>query len=134
MNKQFKLMSPVGRVYTVDGAAVRKKHPDFIGGSHNLVDSFVPKHEVWIERMCGGWREERFLLAHEMTEIVLMMVRRWPYEKAHAAANVAEQRLRAGACPDKVFIEFLGEHFPNGDPEAAVNLGSSLTQSYRKYG
>ena len=134
MDKHLKLMSPVGRVYTVDGAKVREKHTVFIGGGHHLVYPWVPRHEVWIERMRGGWREERFLLAHEMTEIVLMMVRRWPYEKAHAAANVAEQRLRAGACPDKVFIEFMGEHFPDGDPEAAVNLGSSLTQSYRKYG
>jgi hypothetical protein len=133
LDKQLKLMSPVGRVYAVNGAAVREKHTDFIGGGHHAVYPWIPAHEVWIERMRHGHLEERFLLAHEMAEIVLMQVRKWAYDKAHDAANVVEQRLRVGTNPEVVFGEFVAEHFPRADGGAAASLAESLARSYDKY-
>lgn len=133
IDKQLKLMSPVGRVYVVDGSAVRQKHTDFIGGGHHAVYSWIPAHEVWIERMRQGWREERFLLAHEMAEIVLMQVRKWGYDKAHEAANGVEGHLRIGAPATKVFADFVAEHFPRADGAAAASLADSLATAYEKY-
>ncbi len=133
-HKEFRMLSAFGRIYTVDGARVRKKRTVFIGGGHHLIYPWVPKGEIWIERMKGGWREERFILAHELTEIVLMVWRGWSYDKAHDAANKAEHELRTGGDPRSVFQSFVGGYFPRATPEGANTVVDNLTRVFEKYG
>lgn len=131
--KTFRLMSPAGRVYNVDGDKVRAKHVVMIGGGHSLVYPWVPAGEVWIERMKGGRKDERFILAHEMTEILLMKVHGWKYDRAHDAANVIERTLRSGACPVVAFRGFLTRHFPRAKTKAKMAVVHALTQAFDRY-
>lgn len=133
-DKSFRVMSPVGPVYRVNGAKVRRKHVDMIGGAHRLVPyDFVPGNEIWIEKLTGGAKEERFILAHEMTEILLMRVRKWKYQRAHDAANRVERALRKGANAYLTFSRFIKRHFPSAHPDAAARTSSELVEAYQDY-
>ena len=131
--KSFRVRSPVGPVYRVDGAKVRRKHTDFIGGGHALVYGFVPGEEVWVEKMAGGAVEERYLLAHEMVEIALMRILGWKYDRAHAAANRAERRLRKDDCPLKVFTAVLRRHMPGRYQLDVDRVALQFHKAYKGY-
>ncbi len=133
LDRVFRCHSPAGAVYAVNGAAVRRRRASFVGGSHPSVDSFVPSGEIWIERMKGGKRDERNILAHEMTEILLMRFKDWGYDRAHAEANRVEQRLRKGAAPLRVFRAFLRRRFRRGDAHERDNLAHDLASTYTNY-
>ncbi len=133
-DKSFRVRSLVGPVYRVNGAKVRKASIDGAAGWHGLVyPSLVPRNEVWIEKLVGGAKEERFILAHEMTEILLMRVRKWKYQRAHDAANRVERSLRKGRCPAKVFAAFMKRHFPRATDAAEIMVGAALLEAYRGY-
>lgn len=131
--RKFRLICPVGAVYKVDGRAVRTRHAVMVGGAHSLVYPWVPTGEIWIERMRGGRRDERNILAHEMVEILLMHFKKWSYDRAHDAANQLEQRLRKGIAPKKAFLAFLQRHFRRGDPNRRRELSAALTSAYERY-
>lgn len=132
--KRFILHSPVGPVFRVDGAKVRAADVDGVGGWHGLVyPKLVPGEEVWIERMAGGPREERYLLAHEMVEIALMRILKWGYQRAHNAANRAERKLRAGACPLKIFTAVLRRHMPGRYQLDVERVANDFYRAYKGY-
>lgn len=133
VRKTFRLTTLVGRVYNVDGVAMRQKRALAIGGGHHLVYRWVPRNEVWIERMRGGARDERCILAHEMAEILLMRVRGWSYDRAHDAANRVEQQLRAGRDANATFARFVKRYFPRADAATVRLVASDLTRSFRDY-
>lgn len=131
--KSLRVRSPLGNVYRVDGTSLRRKHTDFIGGGHRRVYAFVPGEDVWIEKMNAGPKEERYLLAHEMTEILLMRVHKWKYEPAHAVANRVEKKLRRGGTPSSVFACYVRHYFPRADAQTAAAAVAVLTQTYQRY-
>jgi hypothetical protein len=133
-DKSFRVLSPVGPVYRVNGAKVRKASIDGAAGWHGLVyPGLVPKKEIWIEKMVGGANEERFILAHEMTEILLMRVRKWKYQRAHDAANRVERALRKGSNAFLVFSRFIKRYFPRAHPDAVTRTGAELAEAYQSY-
>jgi hypothetical protein len=131
--KQRRLAVPGdATVYTVDGSAVRKKRTDWIGGSHWYADRFIPEGEIWIERMRSK-KEERYLLAHEMTERLLMKYLRFNYKKGHAAATVVEQRLRKGLNASVAFLQFLTKYWPSAPRTQRLQGANNLAKAYRGY-
>ena len=132
--KSLRVRSPVGPVFRVDGAKVRKVDPDGIGGWHKAVyPKLVPGNEIWIEKLAGGADEERKILAHEMIEIALMRTRGWTYQRAHDTANRSERRLRNGDCPLKVFVAVLKRHFPRRYQPYAVETAEGMYRAYKAY-
>ena len=120
-------------VYTVSGPNVRSVYTDWIGGSHWYADpKLVPKGEIWIERMRSK-QDERYLLAHEMAEIVLMKYLGYGYAKAHAAANVVEKALRNGADPTKVFYKHLKKYWKTEKQTRLQRGALALATAYRSY-
>ncbi len=133
-DKSFRVMSPVGPVYRVNGAKVRKASVNGAAGWHRLAyPGLVPGKEVWLEKLVGGANEERFILAHEMTEILLMRLHGWKYPRAHAAANRAERALRNGAGAAGVFTRFIKRHFPRAQPDAVAAVSARLLHAYKAY-
>lgn len=132
--KQFRVDAPGGlKVFRVNGTTVRKQYPDWIGGSHWYADpGLVPKNQIWIEHM-RSTAEERFLLAHEMAEIILMKHLRFNYAKAHAAANVVEQALRKGGCPREIFEKHLQRFWPRAPRWQRLKGAMALHAAYRGY-
>jgi hypothetical protein len=133
ISKSLRIRSVLGNVYRVDGNKIRKKHTDFIGGGHKAVYSFIPGKEVWVEKMAAGAIEERYLLAHEMTEILLMKVHKWKYDRAHNAANKIEKKLRKSGCPDAIFLAYVKRYFPRASAATATATGALLAKAYRSY-
>lgn len=131
--KQFRTTASGFKVFRVNGTHVRKHYPDWIGGSHWYADpKLVPKGEIWIERM-RSTTEERFLLAHELAEIILMKYLRFGYAKAHAAANVVEQALRKGGHPDEIFERHLAKYWPRAPRWQRLKGAMALASAYRGY-
>jgi len=127
------------KVVSFDGTKLRKFYPDLIGGSHHRVDKIVPVNAIWIEQMRSR-DEERFLLAHEMTEYLLMKYRHWTYDPAHRIATKVEQKLRNGLCPAVVFYDFVRTYLHREFPSLMHWQGSncdevtaSLEYAYRAY-
>ena len=81
------------RVYRVSGTTVRKRHVEFVQGGHGLVYRWIPKTEIWIERMSDR-KDECAILFHEVKENRLMRYHGLKYEAAHKIANFDEQRIR----------------------------------------
>lgn len=117
------------QVYSFDGTKLRKKYPDLIGGSHHRVDKIVPKKQIWIERMKTR-KEERFLLAHEMIEYLLMKHLRFTYDKAHGIATGYEQALRQGHPFSLVFGDVVDRWLPKCMEDG---LYLDLTDAYQSY-
>jgi hypothetical protein len=109
--KSFALLTEYGRVYRVDGAAVRNQFTPFVGGGHHRWCKAIPDGEVWIERGMG--RDGAFLLIHELAEILLMHTLGFGYEKAHRYANMCE-----AAC--RVVDEQVAHHKRPGFRERAI--------------
>ena len=139
--KTFKLLSAFAHVYVVDGAAVRSRCVDFIGGSHHAVNAFVPKNEIWIER--GVRSDGKYILAHEMLEKLLMDILGRTYNPAHMASNDMEADLRALPGDDcttaweekaaAVIARHLALHFKNGDPAQQAKLATAMAGSIRRF-
>lgn len=81
-------------VYRVNGPEVREKlFIDFTqGGNGYRYPNFVPKNEVWVEKM-NEEKDEKFILVHELVEI-MNMSRGMKYNPAHDIANKVETMLR----------------------------------------
>jgi hypothetical protein len=109
--KNFALLTEWGRVYRVDGGAVRRQFTPFIGGGHHRWCKAIPEREIWIERGLG--RDGAFLLIHELTEILLMHTLGFSYDKAHRYANMCE-----AAC--RVVDEQVAHHKRPGFRERAI--------------
>ena len=114
-------------LYTVDGKHIRSQWADFIGGSHHLVNQFIPKTEIWLDATVRGeW--PGYLASHELLEALLMQLRGWTYDRAHTAANGLEQGLRGTAEHNSLsgpkIAEIWGHHlrelFPKGDDVQVV--------------
>ncbi len=110
------------RVKFVDGERVRQsqKLPRFIGGGHGHVYNFVPREEIWLERMLNK-RAHRFNFAHEIIEVILMKERRFSYEKAHAIANQLEGELRHGASVRSTFRHYLHRFLPRQNHRQTIS-------------
>jgi hypothetical protein len=118
----------------VNGAKVRAVDPDGIGGWHHAVyPKLVPKNEIWIEKLAGGAKEERFILAHEMIEIALMRIRGWKYQRAHDVANRFERKLRAGEKPREVFTAAMRIHLPRRHRADTGVVGHNMAVAYEDY-
>lgn len=84
------------KVFRVNGRAVRDNHnSDFTEGGHGYVPhyGFIPKNEIWVERMLDLDDEEENL-AHELVEYVLMRYGKMDYNTAHEHALEMEAALR----------------------------------------
>lgn len=123
-------------IYRVDGRHVRAQWADFIGGGHAAVYHFIPKHDIWIDSTV---REPAiFLATHELLEAMLMDLRRWKYDEAHAAANQLEQELRGKSEINKLTAATLWEawayhlsrYFPKGD---VVPVAENVSRQLWKY-
>ena len=80
---------PLSVVY-VDGAVVRKHlDPYFILGGHDLIYSYIPKNEIWIDARDYP-KDQPFTIIHELHERALM-ARGMDYASAHDYA-IAEER------------------------------------------
>jgi len=81
------------QVWVVRGEMVRDRfYVDFTEGGHDLVYSFVPKGEVWLDDDLSI-KERGFVLLHELHERGLM-VRGRGYEEAHKSASRIEYECR----------------------------------------
>jgi len=149
-DKVFRLLTDVGRVYLVDGNAVRTQFPEFIGGGHPAVYRFVPKGEIWLEKRLED--EAAYLFAHEAIEVLLMHWLRLNYKRAHDLANRLEGDLRlaiertatspqfAGLRPNvrvervaaSLFLQHMSHHFPNGETVQQLRLANGLAGSFRR--
>ena len=81
------------QIWVVNGELVRDFFDiNFAGGTHDKVDSFVPKGEVWVSDDVSP-RERRFILLHEIHERRLMGEGR-DYAFAHRSATKLEDYYR----------------------------------------
>lgn len=117
------------QIRSVSGPVVRKRWTDWIGGSHHLVDRFIPPDEIWIERELGTI-EGRFILAHELIEAVLMRRLGWRYDKAHQAATELEHDLRNRGHAASIWLRHLDRDLPHLTTEI---LAAKLHQGARSY-
>lgn len=82
------------KCYFVEGDVVRDKfNTDFMGGGHWLVYDFIPKDEIWVERMRSHHDEVAFEW-HELFEVFDMLKNNKEYEEAHLDATRFEQKKR----------------------------------------
>jgi hypothetical protein len=137
LKKAFVLKTFLGPVYRFSGKGLRhrgRSQCDGVGGYHRRAGyAFIPGDEIWIEKMADGVTEERYLLGHEMMEILVMRVRKWGYQKAHDAITPFELRLRKEECPEKVFRAYIAKFFPKATPTGARMALAGLMHGYRRY-
>ena len=82
----------------VDGSIVRSHlDPEFSYGGHDLVYSYIPKGQIWLDILMEE-RELAFILIHEKVERDLMKNEAKSYSLAHDFALVYEKeaRIKAG--------------------------------------
>ncbi|MBI4896151.1 MAG: hypothetical protein HY832_01240 [Candidatus Aenigmarchaeota archaeon] len=80
-------------VWLVNGDLVRSLFSvNFTEGGHDLVYSFVPKNEVWIDDDLSP-QERPVVLIHELHERFLM-AKGWCYDDAHTMASLLERLCR----------------------------------------
>ncbi|HBM45474.1 MAG: hypothetical protein UT05_C0009G0033 [Parcubacteria group bacterium GW2011_GWF2_38_76] len=81
------------KIWLVDGKVVRNYlFNDYSEGGHDLVYSFIPKGEVWIENTLSP-EEIKFVTLHEIHERYLMSHGK-DYKHAHMGATIIEDRYR----------------------------------------
>jgi hypothetical protein len=109
-------------VYTVNGDKVRdalgknsKERVDWMLGSHHFADHWIPKKELWIERMLAGKKEEKHNLLHELVELVLMEFKHGSYKHCHEIAKKYEVRYRHGEDVNKIIDEFFKKYAKEDD-------------------
>ena len=137
LKKTFVLKTFLGPVYRFSGKGLRhrgRSQCDGVGGYHRRAGyAFIPGDEIWIEKMADGVTEERYLLGHEMMEILVMRVLKWGYQKAHDAITPFELRLRKEESPQKVFRAYIAKFFPKATPTGAHAALDGLMHGYRSY-
>lgn len=80
-------------VYLVYGEFVRDFYlVEYAEGGHDLVYSFIPKGEVWIEEILHP-SEQKFIVLHELHERFLMSQGK-DYPHAHKGATIIEDHFR----------------------------------------
>jgi len=80
-------------VWVVDGEIIRDLYMvGYADGGHDLVYSWVPKGEVWVEEVLPE-KERKFIILHELHERGLMHGGK-DYEHAHMGATIVEDRFR----------------------------------------
>jgi hypothetical protein len=95
-------------VYLVDGEEIRNTYDDdYTEGGHHFRWDFIPKDEIWIERMRDP-SEHRFNLFHELYERGRMMREGTPYEEAHQKAAHVEQFLRSHPERLNAYLKMVG--------------------------
>jgi hypothetical protein len=78
----------------VDGSIVRQyMDPEFILGGHDLVYSYIPKNEIWLDALMDA-RETPYILLHEQVERDLMAGDGKNYDIAHERATAADKERR----------------------------------------
>lgn len=82
------------RIRYVDGARIRDRHVGFALGGHGYVYDWIPKSEVWVEKILKGC-DRKATVVHELAEREAMK-RGMHYEAAHRLANGAERIFRRG--------------------------------------
>jgi hypothetical protein len=91
------LSRPGAKVYVVNSEQVRDKYyQGFVQGGHGYVYKFIPKDEIWISDGIIP-KERKFVFAHENHERNLM-IKGWPYIRAHNSANIIELAMRRKKC------------------------------------
>lgn len=86
-----RLIAKVGglEVWEVDGELVRDLlFEDFTQGGHDLVYSWIPKNNIWIDDDISS-KEEDHVIFHEIFERCLMS-EGWTYDDAHRMATEVE--------------------------------------------
>lgn len=80
-------------IWLVDGEIVRGMYlTEYAEGGHDLVYSFVPKGEIWIEEILHP-TEQKFIILHELHERFLMSEGK-DYPHAHKGATIIEDHYR----------------------------------------
>ena len=83
------------KIFIVDGHNVRTNmDTDFTLGSHGLLVDYIPKDEIWIEKMINPI-DESINLSHEIFEYLLMRDKKLIYDDAHEISICAEKALRS---------------------------------------
>lgn len=100
------------KVFIVDGPTVRNLHKiDFTEGGHSEVYDYVPKNEIWVERMADP-QDESFNLVHEVVEYIVMKYGIIPdYDEAHDATNTIEDMARSILTGTKPTVQ-TGDRLP----------------------
>ena len=81
-------------IWLVDGRLVRSVfNVDFTEGGHDLVYSFVPKNEVWVDDDLSK-KEIPYVILHELYERSLMLKEIPNYNQAHEKAAKIEWQSR----------------------------------------
>lgn len=82
------------KIFHVDGNYVRNNiEVEFTLGGHGFRYKFIPKDEIWIEKLENKADMDSNLI-HEMIERSLMKDYGTPYEEAHNYAAQKEQKVR----------------------------------------
>jgi hypothetical protein len=80
-------------LWLIDGEIVRALYMvEYSDGGHDLVYNFVPKNEVWIEKILTP-DDRKFIILHELHERYLMSQGK-DYEHAHKGATIVEDHYR----------------------------------------
>ena len=102
------------QVMIVDGSIVRRHiDPEYVFGGHDLVYSYIPKGQIWLEH-CMNPKEIPFVFEHEFIERALMAKGK-NYDNAHEYATIADRearrRLGIGCFPGDA--KYLSARVPN---------------------
>ncbi len=82
------------KVFLVHGSWIRNNiNNEFIGGGHSYQDDYIPKDEVWVERLEDP-ADTKEVLVHELTEYIFMKYGDLEYDNAHEIANTVEDTVR----------------------------------------
>lgn len=85
--------SRIMKIWLIRGELVRDLFEiDFAGGTHDKVDSFVPKNEIWLDDDISQ-KERKFILLHELHER-FWMAQGMKYHPAHLRATKVEDYCR----------------------------------------
>ena len=99
-----KFIGKIGKqkVWLVDGEQVRdKKDVQFTEGGHDLVYTYIPKHEIWVDNSLPVNERDEIVL-HEAYERNKMS-KGEGYEQAHREANKVEKKARKSKIWKKIF-------------------------------
>jgi hypothetical protein len=84
------------QIWGVDGELVRDTIDiDFTIGGNGARYGYIPEDEIWVESELET-PDAAATSLHELTELRAMRDRGLTYEQAHAQANIAESKMRAG--------------------------------------
>ncbi|MDE1925401.1 MAG: hypothetical protein KGH79_04485 [Patescibacteria group bacterium] len=81
-------------LWLVDGDLVRSTYSvEYSEGGHDIVYSWIPKNEIWIEESLKP-EERDFIILHELHERYLMASKKMTYADAHHGATIVEDHYR----------------------------------------